>query len=126
MGQQVTRAHAFPHWRARECARVYIFMYSSVVIISAYITNTIPIALAYQSTMDTNKEHIYLQNMQRSMVEVYAQIEQLLATIPDDIDEKDLTPEQCDAVLAVEAIESEWILDPEMRKEMSCINWTDD
>ena len=43
--------------------------------------------------MDTNKEHIYLQNMQRSMVEVYAQIEHLLESIPDDIDEKDLTPE---------------------------------
>ena len=78
------------------------------------------------STMATDKEHIYLQNMQRSMVEVYNNIEQLLATIPDDIDEADLTPEQCDAVLAVEAIESEWILDEDLRREMSCINWTDD
>ena len=76
--------------------------------------------------MSTNKEHIYLQNMQRSMVEVYNNIEQLLATIPDDIDEADLTPEQGDAVRAVEAIESEWIIDPEMRREMSCINWTED
>ena len=76
--------------------------------------------------MSTDKESIYLQNMQRSMVEVYNQIEQLLATIPDDIDEADLTPEQGDAVLAVEAIESEWILDPEIRREMSCINWTDE
>jgi len=75
--------------------------------------------------MSTNKEHIYLQNMQRSMVEVYNNIEQLLASIPDNIDEKDMTPEQCDAVLAVEAIESEWILDPDMRKEMSCIDWHD-
>ena len=75
--------------------------------------------------MATDKETIYLQNMQRSMVEVYNNIEQLLATIPDDIDEADLTPEQCDAVLAVEAIEAEWILDPEMRREMSCIDWTD-
>ena len=76
--------------------------------------------------MSTNKEHIYLANMQRSMVEVYTQIERLLETIPDDIDEADLTPEQQDAVRAVEAIESEWILDPEIRAEMSCINWTDD
>ena len=50
----------------------------------------------------------------------------LLASIPDDIDEEDLTPEQQDAVRAVEAIESEWIIDPEMRQEMSCINWTYD
>lgn len=76
--------------------------------------------------MATDKESIYLQNMQRSMVEVYNNIEQLLAAIPDDIDEKDLTPEQQDSVRAVEAIESEWILDPEMRREMSCIDWTED
>jgi hypothetical protein len=76
--------------------------------------------------MSTDKEHIYLANMQRSMVEVYNNIEQLLASIPDDIDEKDMTPEQCDAVLAVEAIESEWILDPDMRRSMSCIDWHDD
>ena len=76
--------------------------------------------------MATDKESIYLQNMQRSMVEVYTQIERLLETIPDDIDEEDLTPEQSDAVRAVEAIESEWIIDPEIRREMSCINWTDD
>ena len=76
--------------------------------------------------MSTNKEHIYLQNMQRSMVEVYSNIEKLLESIPDDIDEADMTPEQCDAVLAVEAIESEWILDPEIRREMSCIDWHDD
>ena len=75
--------------------------------------------------MSTDKEQIYLANMQRSMVEVYTQIERLLETIPDDIDEADLTPEQGDAVRAVEAIESEWILDPEIRQEMSCINWTD-
>ena len=76
--------------------------------------------------MNTDKEQIYLANMQRSLIEVYAQIEKLLETIPDDVDESDLTPEQCDAVLAVEAIESEWIIDPDMRKEMSCIDWTDD
>ncbi|MAU75353.1 MAG: hypothetical protein CL831_00585 [Crocinitomicaceae bacterium] len=76
--------------------------------------------------MNPDKEAIYLQNMQRSMVEVYNNIEQLLTTIPEDIDESDLTPDQCDVVLAVEAIESEWIIDPEIRKEMSCINWTED
>jgi hypothetical protein len=76
--------------------------------------------------MSTDKEAIYLANIQRSMVEVYSNIENLLSTIPDDVDEADLTPEQCDAVLAVEAIESEWILDPDLRKEMSCIDWTDD
>ena len=78
------------------------------------------------SIMSTDKESIYLQNMQRSMVEVYDQIEKLLSSIPDDIDESDLTPDQLDAVAAVESIEAEWILDADLRKEMSCINWTDE
>lgn len=74
----------------------------------------------------TNKESIYLTNMQRSLVEVYNQIEQLLITIPDDCDESVLTTDQWDCIKNVEALESEWILDPEMRREMSCINWLDD
>ena len=73
--------------------------------------------------MSSNKEKQYLQNMQRSLVEVYAQIETLLNDIPDDIDEGDLTPAQLESVAAVQAIEEEWLLDPEVRKQMSVIDW---
>ena len=47
----------------------------------------------------------------------------LLNNLPEEIDEESLTPEQWEAVRAVQAVESEWILDPKMRKEMSCIDW---
>ena len=76
--------------------------------------------------MTTDKTPIYLQNMQRSLVEVYAQIERLMTSLPDDMDEADLTPDQWDIVQAVNAIESEWILDKDVRTSMSCIQWTDD
>jgi len=74
----------------------------------------------------TDKQSIYLTNMQRSLVEVYNQIEQLLTTIPDDCDESVLTTDQWDSIKNVQALESEWILDDEMRREMSCIDWVDD
>ena len=71
----------------------------------------------------TKKEIIYQQNLQRSLTEVYAQIERLLSTIPDDIDEADLTEDQLFNISCVQALESEWILDDQMRGELSCINW---
>lgn len=74
--------------------------------------------------MSSSKEKQYLQNIQRSLVEVYSRIEILLYNIPNDIDEEDLTPSQLEAVAAVQAIEEEWVLDEKMRKEMSCIDWS--
>ena len=71
----------------------------------------------------TKKEIIYQQNLQRSLTEVYAQIVKLLSTIPDDIDEADLTEDQMYAINCVQALEEEWVIDPEMRGELSCINW---
>ena len=76
--------------------------------------------------MTKDKTPIYLQNMQRSIVEVYTQIEKLMVPLPDDMDEADLTPDQWDIVHAVNAIESEWILSDDVRASMSCIQWTDD
>ena len=72
----------------------------------------------------TKKEITYQQNLQRSLTEVYAQIVKLLSTIPDDIDEADLTEDQMYAINCVQALEEEWVIDPEMRGELSCINWT--
>ena len=76
--------------------------------------------------MTTDKTPIYLQNMQRSLIEVYAQIERLMTSLPNDMEEAELTPDQWDIVHAVNAVESEWILDKDVRASMSCIQWTDD
>ena len=74
---------------------------------------------------DPNKEAIYLDNIRRSLTEVYARIEVLSAGLEEDVDEEDLTPEQVAAVQAIEAVEQEWLIDPDIRKEMSVIQWND-
>jgi len=75
--------------------------------------------------MTTNKTPIYLQNMQRSLVEVYTRLDRLMDALPDDMNEAELTPDQWDIVHAVQSVEEEWILDKDVRASMSCIQWTD-
>jgi hypothetical protein len=75
--------------------------------------------------MNTDKTPIYLQNMQRSLVEVYSRLDMLMDALPDDMDEAELTPDQWDIVNAVQSVEEEWILDKDVRASMSCIQWTD-
>ena len=53
----------------------------------------------------------------------------LPSTDPDEIFGKEdgsLTPEQLFGVLAINALEEEWILDPELRAELSIITYADD
>jgi hypothetical protein len=49
----------------------------------------------------------------------------LLGWLPEDgyVDEDDFTPQQRDQVAAVLAIEAEWVLDPEMRAQVTLISW---
>ena len=65
-------------------------------------------------------------NVRRSLVEIYTRIEELLETIPDDIDEDDLTEDQLDTVANICSMEEEWIIDPVLRRELSVIDWTDE
>ena len=72
----------------------------------------------------TDKEIIYRTNVQRSLVEMYQHMESMLDHIPEGIDECDLTPEHEDIINRIEAIEQEWIVDPDQREALSLINWT--
>ena len=72
----------------------------------------------------TDKEIIYRTNVQRSLVEMYQHMESMLDGVPEGIEEKDLTPEHEDIINSIEAIEQEWIVDPEQREQLSLINWT--
>ena len=72
----------------------------------------------------TDKEIIYRTNVQRSLVEMYQHMENMLEAIPEGIEECDLTPEHEDIIDRIEAIEQEWIVDPEQREALSLINWT--
>lgn len=77
----------------------------------------------------TNKEKLYQANIQRSLVEVYNHMcNDLLSFLPSDgdfIDEDDFTREQVAAVLSVQAIEQEWMVDASIRKENSLLYWSD-
>lgn len=77
----------------------------------------------------TNKEKLYQANLQRSLVEVYNHMcNDLLSFLPSDgdyIDEDDFTREERAAVLSVQAIEQEWMVDASIRKENSLLYWSD-
>ena len=77
----------------------------------------------------TNKEKLYQANIQRSLVEVYDHMcNDLLSFLPSDgdfIDENDFTRKQVAAVLSVQAIEQEWMVDASIRKENSLLYWSD-
>jgi len=76
-----------------------------------------------------NKELIYRQNIQRSLHELYEHMtDNLLGWLPEnaDFNPDDITRAQAETIRAVEAIEAEWILDEDDRKENSLIQWTDE
>ena len=76
-----------------------------------------------------NKQAVYEDNIRRSVIEMYHHMENnLLAWMGDDtdFDEDNMTDEQIDSVLAVQAIEEEWILDPDDRRAISLISFIED
>ena len=76
-----------------------------------------------------NKQAVYEDNIRRSVIEMYHHMENnLLAWMGDDtdFDEDNMTEEQIDSVLAVQAIEEEWVLDPDDRRAISLISFIED
>ena len=77
--------------------------------------------------MYEDKAAIYRANMTRALAELYQHMENQLDFLnPDEtIDGDTLTNEQLEIIESVEAIEKEWILDPQQRKELTLIQWED-
>ena len=77
--------------------------------------------------MYEDKSKIYQANMTRSLGELCQHMEKQLDFLtPDEtIDGDTLTNEQLEIIERVEAIEQEWIIDPDRRKELTLIQWTD-
>jgi len=74
----------------------------------------------------TSKERTYHNIIQNQLATLYDHMtNNLLSWLPEDgyIDEDTFTPQQHDQVAAVLAIEEEWVLDPEMRAQVTLINW---
>ena len=75
------------------------------------------------------KETKYYEVIQRQLMSLYTHMtDNLLDWLPDEgsIDSDDFTAKQRESVLAVQAIEAEWILDEDQRREVSLIAWEDD
>ncbi len=77
--------------------------------------------------MYDDKARIYRANMTRALAELYTHMEKQLEFLTPDqtIDGDTLTNEQLEIIERVEAIEEEWILDPQQRKELTLIQWED-
>ena len=77
-----------------------------------------------------NIEQLYQENIERSVAELYDHMSNnLLGWLPDDgeyQDSEDLTPEQIDSISAVQSIEEEWVLNAELREEVSMLRFADD
>ena len=74
-----------------------------------------------------NKDLKYRQVVMKSLQQQWVHLEQLLLTIPgNDIDYNSLTKQQKQTVNNILSVEEEWILDPEIRRELSIIEETND
>ena len=74
----------------------------------------------------TGKELTYHNIIQNQLAGLYDHMtNNLLSWLPVDgyIDEDEFTDKQRDQIAAVLAIEEEWVLDPEMRAQVTLINW---
>ena len=75
------------------------------------------------------KQRIYEANIKRSVTEMYQHMENTLLgwlNDGDEVDEDNLTDEQIDSILAVQAIEEEWVLDPDIRQEMTLLTFIEE
>ena len=74
----------------------------------------------------TNKELTYHNIIQNQLAGLYDHMtNNLLSWLPEEgyVDESEFTDKQHEQIAAVLAIEEEWILDPEMRAQVTLISW---
>ena len=79
--------------------------------------------------MTIPKSEKYQAQIERSLAELYYRMdEQLLDWLPKHelLDSDNFTSQQRESIRAVQSIEQEWILDPELRAELSLIHWEEE
>lgn len=80
-------------------------------------------------TTHKQKQRIYKDIVDRSIQHAYNQMRKHLDRVPDEIDYEDEDSKDSDAANAIKdiwAIEEEWILDPELRVELSLLSYEND
>ncbi len=73
---------------------------------------------------DMDKVARYQDVVTKATTDVWTHMLSRVEDIPDEF--SDLTEDQVDILMDIEAVEAEWILDEDMRKEVSIIQWSDD
>ena len=75
-----------------------------------------------------DKGLIFQDNIKRSLREMWAHIEQQMNTLPEGehLDWDSLSDKDKTTVDNIHAIEAEWIVDPDIRKELSVLQEDDD
>ena len=73
---------------------------------------------------DMDKVARYQDVVTKATTDVWTHMLSRVEDIPDEF--SDLTEDQVEILMDIEAVEAEWILDEEMRKEVSIIQWSDD
>lgn len=75
-----------------------------------------------------NKAAIYQDNIRRSLREMWTNIEEQMLTLPegDYLEWEELSEDDQQTVDNIHAIEAEWILDPELRQELSVLQEEED
>lgn len=80
--------------------------------------------------MSIPKDELYKAQIERTLSELYHRMDNvLLDWLPRHErgrKEETFTNQQRESVKAVQAIESEWIIDPELRQEISLLQWQED
>ena len=86
-----------------------------------------PIPYEFLSTMNES-QLTYQFNIERSITDLYMHMDRMLtkANIGDVIDADELTTQQLTVVDNCMAIEEEWIMDEDDRREASLIQWDED
>ena len=74
-----------------------------------------------------NKGRIYQDNIRRSLREQWTHLEQQMLTLPEDqhLEWDELSNKHKQTIKNIMAVEAEWIVDPDIRKEMSLLQEDD-
>ena len=74
------------------------------------------------------KEQLYKENIRRSLREMWEHIDQQLQTLPEGehLEFTELSNQDQLTVDNIKAIEAEWIVDPEIRRELTVLQEDED
>ena len=99
-----------------------------MIISLIIITLTIELLLIYLLTtmdnQDIDKVARYQDVVTNATTDIWTHMLSRVEDIPDEF--SDLTEGQLEVLMDIEAVEAEWILDEDMRKTVSIVQWSEE